>query len=250
MQIDWEPVRRELAACRAAGVDVPLWWRDDDATECSAALDRLHALAGRTGVPVHLAVIPEPASPQLAAFCAGAPDCIPLVHGRAHRNHAPAGRKKAEFNDPRPGLVTDAAAGLSRMRALFGQDVQAVFVPPWNRICAEAVTALPTLGYRGLSTFTPRAARMAAPGLVAVNTHLDPINWRGGGGLTDVAALVARTADTLKERREGRADRAEPLGLLTHHLVHDERIWAFTEAWLETLCAGGARPTDLRGPLP
>jgi hypothetical protein len=72
-----------------------------------------------------------------------------------------------------------------------------------------------------------------------VNTHLDPIAWRAGGGLMDPAALAAEIVAQLSDRREGRADNAEPFGLLTHHLAHDERVWSFIAALVEVLTQNG-----------
>lgn len=247
MRIDWQPVTRELAAWRAAGLDLPIWWRDDDAVAATPALDRLAALSDRVGVPVHLAVIPKLAEASLVDVCRDTGAFIPMVHGWAHRNHAPLLAKKAEFGHPRPDLHAEAEAGLARISALFRADVLKVFVPPWNRIDARFVRDLPEIGFVGLSTFTPRKAREAAPGLVQINTHIDPIHWRGGGGLVATERLVLQIAGLLIDRREGRADRAEPLGLLTHHLVHDAAIWGFAEECLQVLLDGGARVADLYG---
>ncbi|MBY0396101.1 MAG: glycosyl transferase family 28, partial [Thermoleophilia bacterium] len=80
----------------------------------------------------------------------------------------------------------------------------------------------------GLSTFGPCGP--AVPGLVQVNTHLDPVAWRAGRGLAEPRVLLARAADTV-----ARGD--APLGLLTHHLVQDARTWAFCAALLERLRA-------------
>lgn len=245
MRIDWSPVTEELALCRAAGLDLPIWWRDDDAVAATGALEQLGALSEKVDVPVHLAVIPSLAEASLVKACVRAP-FVPMVHGWAHQNHAPLLAKKAEFGHPRAGLRQEAEAGFARMSELFGQDTLKVFVPPWNRIDAGLVGGLAEIGYRGLSTFTPRKARLAARGLVQINTHIDPIHWRSGGGLVPVEILVAQIAALLKDRREGRVDAREPLGLLTHHLVHDAGIWAFTESCLQVLLDGGARPVDLR----
>ncbi|THF85384.1 MAG: polysaccharide deacetylase, partial [Sulfitobacter sp. SK025] len=37
----------------------------------------------------------------------------------------------------------------------------------------------------------------------------------------------------------------EPLGFLTHHLVHNEDIWNFTRACLKTFLDAGALPAHL-----
>ncbi|TMV07585.1 polysaccharide deacetylase [Ruegeria sediminis] len=240
---DWTPLDRELELWQQEGLILPLWWRDDDAVAPTPELDRLSDLSERIGLPVHLAVIPQPADIELAGYLQPRPHLIPVVHGWAHRNHAPAGEKKAEFRLHRPleAILADAEAGLARLTALFGPALRPIFVPPWNRIAPEVVARLPELGFRVLSTATPRTARLAVPGLEQVNTHLDPIDWRGTRGLTNPEILVARLASLLQQRREGWADNAEPFGLLTHHLVHDQDIWNFTGALIRRLMAGPVR---------
>lgn len=210
---------------------VAVWWRDDDATAHTPALDRLLALRRETGWPLALAAIPAGAEPSLAARLAGEAEIDLLVHGLAHANHAPPGEKKAELaHRPAAALEREAAQGLALARARLGAllGVLPVLVPPWNRIAPDLAAALPRLGFRGLSTFGPRGS--AIPGLVQVNTHLDPVAWRTGRGLAEPRALLARAADTV-----GRGE--APLGLLTHHLVQDARTWAFCAALLERLRA-------------
>lgn len=240
MNPDWRPLDVELNHWRAESLPLPLWWRDDDAIAPTPQLDRLSELAEKLGLPVHLAVIPRDATPALAEYVAGRASLVPVVHGWAHTNHAPTGEKKAEFRLDRPleVMVTDAQAGMERLDALFGQYVRPVFVPPWNRIAPELAEQLPKLGYRILSTATPRTSRLAAPGLEQINTHLDPIDWRGSRGLISPNALIAQTVGLLRNRREGHSDNTEPFGILTHHLVHDQGIWAFTEALLSKLLSG------------
>jgi len=244
MTLDWTPLDREFDRWRQAGMTLPLWWRDDDAIAPGAALDRLTALATEVGLPVHLAIIPARAAPALAEVVAAHPRLIPVVHGWAHENHAPEGAKKAEFgaHRPLPDMACQARDGLLRLRALIGPAVQPMFVPPWNRIAPELLPALPGLGYRMISTFTPRKSALVAPGLVQINTHLDPIDWRGSRSLADPGALIAQLAAQLADRRDGHTDSTEPYGVLTHHLVHDAAIWGFTRALLSRLCAGPVTP--------
>lgn len=54
----WDPLRRELDRWQAAGRVAQFWLRDDDAVEPTQALETLMALAGESGVPLMLAVIP------------------------------------------------------------------------------------------------------------------------------------------------------------------------------------------------
>ncbi|MEM9643123.1 MAG: polysaccharide deacetylase family protein [Pseudomonadota bacterium] len=240
MTHNWQALDKELELWRAQGLSFPLWWRDDDAVEPTPHLDRLVDLSERLGLPVHIAVIPRDAAAELAGYVARMPNLIPVVHGWAHENHAPPDEKKSEFRLHRPiaQVMEEAAAGLARLRALFDQDLRPMFVPPWNRIAPEVAVRLPEVGYRILSTATPRTAAYPVPGLEQVNTHIDPIDWRGTRGLASPDTLIAKTVDLLRDRREGRADPSEPLGVLTHHLVHDQEVWTFTEALLQRLLDG------------
>ena len=244
MGIDWAPLRQEFAVWRAEKRALTFWWRDDDAVTATPDLARLCNLADRTAVPLHLAVIPARADASLKDVCA-APDVVPMVHGWAHQNHALDGEKKSEFGTLRDGLAKDAGAGLTTLTALFGAELLPVFVPPWNRVHADLIPRLAGLGFCGVSTYTPRASRMAAEELVQTNTHIDPIDWRGGGGLVAEEALLDQLVTQLRDRRAGRADGTEPLGLLTHHLVHDAAIWGFVEALILEFLEGGAMPVNL-----
>ncbi|MEM6371674.1 MAG: polysaccharide deacetylase [Pseudomonadota bacterium] len=241
MTPDWSPLRTALADLRADGVALPLWWRDDDATAPGPALGRLAALSARVALPVHLAVIPALAKPALVPVVHAA-GMIPVVHGWAHHDHSEGVGKKNEFLTPRPAAAEDAARGLRQMRRLFGASLLQMFVPPWNRIHPEVIRTLPAQGYTMLSAFGPRGTPQAAPGCTQVNTHLDPIWWKGTRDLVDPDALIAQAAAHLDARRMGDEDSHEPFGVLTHHLVHTQAIWTFTAALLQELLDGGATP--------
>lgn len=232
-----EPVRDALARAADAGQPVAIWWRDDDAVAPSPALERLLALSRDSGTPVAIASIPMAAHADLAVRLAGEPGATLLVHGYIHVNHAAAGEKSAEFGAHRPltARAAEAQAGLRRLRDMAeaaGAAFAPVFVPPSNRLAPDLPAALAGFGYRGLSTFRDRAAREAVPGLIQVNTHLDPIDWRGTRSAIDPDALIAQTAHAILARLDGRADPREPIGLLTHHRVHDACVWDLTRHWL------------------
>ncbi|KIN63422.1 Polysaccharide deacetylase-like protein [Sulfitobacter noctilucicola] len=246
MKVDWQPLEQEFQRWRQQNLSLKLWWRDDDAVTQTKELDRLTRLSDASGLPVHLAVIPKFADASLVRHCAEHSEIIPIVHGWAHANHAPADQKKAEFGHQRADLINDAERGIVRLRGLFGDDLLPVFTPPWNRVDAGLLPQLAGLGYKALSTFTPRRAPLAARGLAQINTHIDPIHWKAGGGLVEPDDIVAVVTANLTARRKGKTDNDEPLGILTHHLVHDEAIWAFTESLIKTLLDGGADAVDLR----
>ena len=247
MRLDWSPLDAELARLPAP---LPVWWRDDDAVSDTPALDRLIALTDKTGWPLHLAVIPAHADASLVARLRQAPRVISVVHGWSHDSHAPASEKKAEFGAHRPvaTMHAQARAGLDRLADL--PRLAPMFVPPWNRIAPDLLPLLPAQGFAMISTFTPRTDPMAAPGLTRVNTHLDPIDWRGSRSLVAPDRLIAQFAADLADRREGRADAAEPYGLLTHHLVHDAAIWRFTADLLTRLSRARIVHWDARADHP
>jgi hypothetical protein len=245
MIYNWSPLSAELAQWRAEKLNLPIWWRDDDAVARGPALGQLSNLSAALELPVHLAVIPKFVTSGLVEVCADGAGFVPLVHGWAHESRTVGTEKKAEFGTFRGEALEELAAALSRMDEMFGGRLLKVFVPPWNRISPELVLELSGLGYAALSTFAPRAGRLAAPEMVQINTHIDPIFWRGGGGLVEPDALIHRIVNLLKDRRLGHTDAAEPLGFLTHHLVHDEDIWDFTQACLRKLLDGGAKPINL-----
>ena len=145
---DWHPLDVELNHWRAESLPLPLWWRDDDAIAPTPQLDRLSELADKLGLPVHLAVIPRDATPELAEYVAARASLVPVVHGWAHTNHAPRGEKKAEFRLDRPldVMASDAQAGMARLRSLFGDNMRQMFVPPWNRIAPEMVQTVAKAG--------------------------------------------------------------------------------------------------------
>jgi peptidoglycan/xylan/chitin deacetylase (PgdA/CDA1 family) len=223
------PLRAELDLWAAEGRRARLWLRDDDATIPTPALDRLIGLAGRYGVPVTLAVIPEPTDAALAARLADAPDVEVTVHGWAHRNHAPNGRKTCEFGPDRPAdaVLSELAGGIAKLSRLHGPRLVPVLVPPWNRIAPDLIPRLPGLGFQGLSVFGPEPAGAA---VAHVNCHVDLIDWRGTRGGRAVAALADDLIARLAALRAGDLPKHGAAGVLSHHLDHDDAAWQGLEA--------------------
>lgn len=244
MSADWAALRQELAIWDESDLSLPFWWRDDDAVADTPALRQLADMSSTVDCAIVVAVIPAFAERGLADLMSDRPGLIPAVHGWAHTNHAPDGQKKAEFGAHRPieVMLEEAEHGLGRLHGLCGSRLLRLFVPPWNRVSDEVVSHLAGLGYDALSTFTPRADRRAAPGLSRVNTHIDPIDWKGSRSLLGEERLIAQVLHLLRDRRSGKTDATEPLGLLTHHLVHDAAIWSFCDRLADTLLSGPATP--------
>ncbi|MBI1775044.1 MAG: polysaccharide deacetylase family protein [Proteobacteria bacterium] len=229
----WDRLGRELDLWAEAGMTATLWWRDDDAERPGPELERLLDLALAHDLSPALAVIPAGAEDALALAVERLPGVAVLQHGYAHRNHAPAGAKKAELGGERPLEVVDAelVSGRQRLSRLFAERFLPALVPPWNRIAADLVSRLPRLGFRGLSTYGGRGRACPQVDLLQVNTHIDPVDWSARRFL-GVEQALALAVQHLADRRLGRLERSEPTGLLTHHLMHDDDTWRFIEAFL------------------
>ncbi len=232
-------VDAELERWREAGLSPRIWLRDDDAFEPTPALDRLIALSNASRAPLLLAVVPRPAAPAIAERLADEWLVTPAVHGYAHRNHAPVDQRKTELieNASRGrsvgDVISDLAAGRLKLGRMFGPRLSGVLVPPWNRISPAVAMQVATAGFTAVSLF---GWKEAAGDLPHLNTHVDLIDWRNGRIGRDLRDIAATLAARLGEAR---LRRGAAVGLLTHHLVHDETAWRTLEALLDGLAMRG-----------
>ncbi len=242
---DWEAFTDSLERWRRSGRRPVFWLRDDDAVLPGAALDRLLGLTGRFEVPVALAVIPAHAGTALARRVADERLATVVVHGWSHENHAFPREKKQELGLHRPaGTVLDELAlALARTEALFPGRFAPVLVPPWNRIDPALIPDLARIGYRALSV-----SGMPKPGpLPVINTTVDIIDWHGTRGGRPHALVIG---EIISQLDAAFADpRLPPIGILTHHLVHDASAWAFLEALFEHTTRDGICRWDTIGGL-
>ena len=244
----WNHLVRELAARETP---LRLWLRDDDAIQPTPALDKLLGLTATFSVPLTLAVIPGLTDERLAMAMPF--HATPVIHGWKHTNHAPPTEKKQELGPHRPlhAVEHDLAAALARMTDLHGDRLVRMLVPPWNRIRPDILPGLRNLGFEALSAFGPVALH---PPLPVFNTQVDLIDWRGTRGCRNEAALISEVLAL--------AENPQPVGILSHHLVHDEAAWAFLEKlfgltrrfktirWLsagDLIAAASRPPTTLHG---
>ena len=226
----WNDLIREFDAWQAEGWTATLWWRDDDATEVTGALEKMLEISDSTKTPLAVAVIPARAGSALRDRLSCHHRVDVLQHGFAHVNNEPEGGKKSEF-----GISRDAGQVNSEIRR--GRDILSgwrpflpVFVPPWNRIDTRFLDVLPALGFRGISCFNARQAHWPVPGLVGANTHIDIIQKRDGERrFIGVGPAISALVKHLSSRRLGLVDRREPSGMLSHHLDHDSESWLFLE---------------------
>jgi hypothetical protein len=228
----WRPVTEALDRWSAAGLQAPLWLRDDDAVEPSPALERLTGLAQRFKVPVALAIVPAPTGKALAAELENQLHVAPIVHGWAHRNHAAEGEKKQEFGPQRPlsEMIDELTRGLHKMKTLYGTRLVPILVPPWNRIAPQVAECLGEIGYAAFSRFGLALAHSSVP---EINTHVDVIDFAGTRRCRDHALL----ADAVAARLTHSLDHGRyPVGVLSHHLVHDAAAFAFLENLFSVSC--------------
>ena len=235
--LTWQPLRDALQRISDQGRTARLWLRDDDAVEPTAALDRLLSLTRDHAVPLGLAVIPAFTGPALVERLQIEDHVSVTVHGWSHENHAPAERKKQELGPERPvSVVLDQLrAAFDQLRALYPQTFEPVLVPPWNRIDPALLPSLAALGYRAVSVY---GKAKQAGAIRLINTHVDIMDWHGTGGCRPQAELVTLLAAELGDRL---ADSDEPIGILTHHLVHDAAAWDFLARLFEECRAPAIR---------
>ena len=236
---EWPDLVDELDQWGIDGRVATLWWRDDDAVTATPQLDTLLHLAG--DVPVALAVIPAPSRPELADALSATPGALLLQHGWQHKNQARHG-KKSEYPEGRPAALVAAeiGAGRARLKALFGPRALPVLVPPWNRIAREFLPLLATNGLAGLSTMVSPSGAAVPPGLTVpgltiipglkmIDVHVDLVAWRGNRGFIGEGAALGSLIGHLRTSRGCDPGAAQPIGILTHHLIMDRANVAFLD---------------------
>lgn len=214
----WLPLGDALERCSREGRPAQFWLRDDDAVEPTTALERLLAIC-EGDVPLVLAVIPQPTGEALANRLKDSVGVSVAVHGWSHQNHAGPREKKQELGPHRPPetVVGELRDGLDKLKALHATRMIPMLVPPWNRIDPNLLSVLGGVGFETLSTFGP----LKPVPINTINSNVDLIDWHGTRGCVDHAVLVRLIVAQL--------ERPEPVGILGHHLVHDEAAWAFLE---------------------
>ncbi|MCB1490789.1 MAG: polysaccharide deacetylase family protein [Rhodobiaceae bacterium] len=220
------PIVALLDKAEQAGTPIRFWWRDDDAAKATPALDALLAISARHHVPVALAVIPAALERSLVERLEAEPLVRVFQHGWAHENHADKtkGERASEFGEGRP--VAESLADLKRghaiLRESFGDRFLPVLTPPWNRIGAEAARVRIEAGLTGLSTFDD--AHADDPD--CINAHVDIINWKAGSIFAGADKTIAKLVAEIDARLAGKP---APIGILSHHLVHDDAANAFLD---------------------
>jgi peptidoglycan/xylan/chitin deacetylase (PgdA/CDA1 family) len=223
----WRLFDDELDRWQANDRTASFWLRDDDAVIPTDLLEQLVGLTARQTVPLTLAVIPQDTGAALAERIASASHVSVAVHGWSHQNHAGKSEKKQELGLHRPKAIVldELQNGFDKLADLYGQQFNAMLVPPWNRIDADLLPELASLGYRSVSVF---GAEKPAP-IRKINTHVDLIDWHGSRGGRDPEVLITEIVARLRIM----FDQSGHVGFLTHHLVHDQAAWSFLASLFE-----------------
>jgi hypothetical protein len=208
-----DPVR---AALDLRDSPCTFFFRDDDAGWDD---ERLFALLRRFehhGVRADVAVIPGALTAGLAlrlGTTAQATGTRLHQHGLSHTSHEVVGRK-CEFGPARAARrqAADIADGRDLMLAAFGDLVDPVFTPPWNRCSAATGDALVAAGIEVLSRDVT-APRLDRPDLVEVAVSVDWFGRRKGIALTR-AEVAGRIADQVSA--------GQLVGVMLHHAVTDD----------------------------
>ena len=225
----------ELDEWNYIGEEALFWWRDDDAQTESDQLDRLITLCDRYSVPLAMAVIPDGSTDALKHRIADK-DVRVLQHGYAHKNHADAGKKKQELGNRELDVMrAELAEGFSTLSDRFGEQFDAVLVPPWNRVDARLFPFLTAIGLLGVSTYGPRKEAQLASDLHVVNVHVDIINWKEQKRFLGEELIINHIVRHLSAKRLGQIDALEPTGIMTHHLAHDDECWQFLDGLFQAM---------------
>lgn len=209
-----DPVQRMLDQ---DGQTATFFFRDDDAGWDDPLLFRLVDIFLSRTIPIDLAVIPATLhsrlSQQLLARHNDSGGSIRMhQHGFCHANHEPAGRK-CEFGASRGTAeqADDLTSGYRCLMDAWGDAVDPIFTPPWNRCTQATADLLELLPYKVLSR-DRSASPLQLSEVVEIPVSVDWCRWeQTGGGRNrlgwEIAAAIA-------------AD--QPVGIMLHHAVMPE----------------------------
>jgi hypothetical protein len=215
-------LEHELGAWRRLGHTPRLWWRDDDARKPTAALDRL--LEAANGTPIALAIIPDGDLPALAKRLNGDTGVTVSQHGIDHQNRLPEGGRRSEYAEGTSQDAVNAAIARGRDALKAAGFDPRFYTPTWNEFDDRLLTAVRAAGYL---TFSAGIKGYPTHGLKHLGADVDVLRWKEDppqfkGEVRILDLLRKRLEERRRARRYG-----EPIGMLTHHLVHDEPTWAF-----------------------
>jgi hypothetical protein len=196
---------------------VRVFFRDDDVGWADNRLYELLDCCLQFEIPLDLAVIPKAINTgkkQLHDQVVASNGLIGIhQHGYSHNNHQLQGRK-CEFGDDRSYRQqhADIKAGQDLLQDYFGDQVDSIFTPPWNRCNQDTVYALNDLGFTTLSR-NHSGMPLNCQKLRELPVNIDWFKKSNGKRLSQVA-LGAMMAQVINS--------GETVGLMLHHELMDQ----------------------------
>jgi predicted glycosyltransferase len=224
-------LRARLDQLQGEGRSVRIFLRDDDVDVDEASLRRLLEVSAERGVPVNLEIIPGRLTAEAISLLKTHKRAHPALvglnqHGWLHLNHEVQG-KKCEFGPGRSfeQQLADITQGRRLLETTFGEWFFPAFTPPWNRCTDVTRAALSQSGFAALS-------QDCQPPLNGheyrdIPVTLDIFRWRGQTCLKPPDEIVDELLSQLGTQ--------DPIGLMLHHKVMDERAFSLLDQLLAEL---------------
>ena len=236
---------------------VKVFFRDDDGGWADSQLDKMCSWFKDRRLPLDIAVIPQEMDNDsvslISKWINDKQSAIRIhQHGYTHVNHQLEGRG-CEFGSDRDyqQQYNDIFHGDEILKHHFGNTVDSVFTPPWNRCTDDTVAALTKCGFKYISRIAGSAPLTGlpsdGPGIRALDVDVDWLKKRKGERLDD-QALAAYTFQMFES---GISDRAtadidyDCIGVMLHHehthdneyRLLDELVSVIRESGKATFCS-------------
>jgi hypothetical protein len=231
----WQALSEEIEAWKAEGGAAQFWLRDDDATVVEPRLVELIDLCEQEGVPLAMAIIPLPMTPELVNLVSSRAHLTPIQHGFDHQNREPSSEKaKSEFPVERNPVETirTIQLGWHILHEAFGARALPVFCPPWGTMADKFRGRLVDLGFKGYSGSRisgeihrqgpPPAGLRLASAHVAVN-----LPHRNRKDVLPEERILQTLTEVIRGVRRDRV--SEPIGIMTHHWGVDGEVRQFLQ---------------------
>lgn len=197
---------------------VTFFFRDDDGGWEDARLFALMSLCSDYKMPLDIAVIPNEITSGLKRgldkFFISSPQLFGIhQHGFAHINHESEGRK-CEFGASRnfDQQIQDIAMGKEKLEIEFGESIDPIFTPPWNRCVETTAQCLIELGFKALSR-DETAIPFGMSALEEIPVNIDWFAKKKG---------VALSKNEIGENIAKKIYENKQIGVMFHHALMDE----------------------------
>ena len=231
-------LRSLLEHSQTDGKLVEIFFRDDDVDEDEEFLRRLLRIFTSRKIPLILGVIPARLTALATALLLEKqrdfPGLIELTqHGWQHVNHE-VSERKCEFGSSRnfAEQLADIQRGQMRMNEVFGEQWFPAFIPPWNRCTAQTCQVLNQLGFRVLSKLHGKLSSSPDFQGREISVTLDIFTWKNGARLKPAEEIFAELSNQIEH--------SNPIGIMLHHKVMNDKSFAFLESLLIELSASSA----------